>query len=73
MADEDDTDELFDEELEEGEEEEDYMDMGGLLTSLLTNEDGENVCTALVSIGKQLEMQNKIMIKILTVLKKDST
>ena len=64
-----------DEELEDDEEMEDegdYLDMGGLLTSLLTTEDGDNVCTALVNIGnilnKHMETQNKILLKILTKL-----
>ena len=59
----------FDEELED---DEDMMDMGGLLTSLLTTEDGDNVCTALVNIGailnKHMETQNKILVKILAKL-----
>jgi hypothetical protein len=57
----------FDEEDEEG-----FMDMGGLLTSLLTTEDGDNVCTALVNIGailnKHMETQNKILVKLLARL-----
>jgi hypothetical protein len=64
--------ELEDEEEEFDEEEGDFMDMGGLLTSLLTTEDGDNVCTALVNIGnilnKHMETQNKILLKILTKL-----
>ena len=67
-----DVDEDGDEEMEEGEEEYDDIDMGGLLTSLLTTEDGDNVCTALVNIGailnKHLETQNKILVKILSKL-----
>jgi len=67
-----DVDEEGDEEMEEGEEEYDDIDMGGLLTSLLTTEDGDNVCTALVNIGailnKHLETQNKILVKILSKL-----
>jgi len=63
--------ELEDEE-DEFDEEGDFMDMGGLLTSLLTTEDGDNVCTALVNIGnilnKHMETQNKILLKILTKL-----
>ena len=63
----------MDEEEDEFDEEEgDYMDMGGLLTSLLTTEDGDNVCTALVNIGailnKHMETQNKILVKILAKL-----
>jgi len=57
----------FDEEDDEG-----FMDMGGLLTSLLTTDDGDNVCTALVNIGailnKHMETQNKILVKLLARL-----
>jgi hypothetical protein len=66
----------MDDEFEIGDDEDgegdDYMDMGGLLTSLLTTDDGDNVCTALVNIGsilnKHLETQNKILVKILSKL-----
>lgn len=70
MADEEDQDD--DDVYEEGDEEDeegDFMDMGGLLTSLLTTEDGDNVCTALVNLGavvdKQMSTLNKILVKIL--------
>ena len=62
-------------EFEEGDDEE--MDFGGddlgeLLTSLLTTEDGDNVATALVNLNatlaKHLETQNKILVKILSKL-----
>lgn len=43
-------------------------DIGGLLSSVLANEDGETVCSALVNISRTLEVQNKIMIKILSQL-----
>jgi len=46
------------------------MDMGGLITSMLSTEDGETVCSALVNIGNQIEMQNKILVKMLSQLKK---
>jgi hypothetical protein len=46
--------------------------MGGLLGSVLTTEDGDTVCSALVNISKQLEMQNRIMIKILSQLQKNA-
>ena len=63
---------MDDEELEEDEDEGDFMDMAGLLTSLLTTEDGDNVCTALVNIGsilnKHMETQNKILLKIMSRL-----
>lgn len=48
------------------------LDMGGLLGSILTTEDGDTVCSALVNISKQLEMQNRIMIKILSQLQKNA-
>lgn len=67
--------ELSDVDEEEGGEDEEMfeeMDMGGLLTSLLTTDDGDNVCTALVNVGnilnKHLETQNKILVKILAKL-----
>ncbi len=70
--------ETKDEEIEEGEIltdddlmdlDEDEMDMGSLMTSLLATEEGDTVCTALVAIGQQLQTQNKILIKILSELK----
>jgi hypothetical protein len=61
---------------EEDEEDEDYdgmMDPGAKLASFLTTEDGDNVCTALVTIGehmdkmnKLMETQNKILVKMLS-------
>ena len=62
-------------EFEEGDDEEmDFGegDLGELLTSLLTTEDGDNVATALVNLNatlaKHLETQNKILVKILSKL-----
>ena len=71
--DEDEVDIEGEEEDEFDEEDEgDFMDMGGLLTSLLTTDDGDNVCTALVNIGailnKHMETQNKILLKIMSRL-----
>lgn len=48
---------------------EDELDVPTLMTSLLATEEGETVCTALLSIGQQLQIQNKILIKILSELK----
>jgi len=48
------------------------LDIGGILGSVLTTEDGDTVCTALMSISKQIEMQNRIMIKILSQLQKNA-
>jgi hypothetical protein len=60
----------------EGDDEE-FMDMGGLLTSLMATDDGDTVCTALVNINntlaqlsKHMETQNKILVKIVTQLNK---
>ena len=56
----------------DGEEEEGF-DLGAVLEPFLATEDGQTVCTALVTISKHMEMQNKILVKILTQLsKKDS-
>jgi hypothetical protein len=60
----------------EDDEEGDYEDMGFDLTSalepFLATEDGQTVATALVTIGKHLEMQNKILVKILSKLSKEA-
>ena len=55
-------------------EDEPYMmDMGGLLSSILATEDGDTVCSALVNISRQMEVQNKILIKMLSQMQKKST
>ena len=63
---------LDEEELFDEEDDDDFMDMGNVLSALLTTEEGDNVCTALVklnnTIQKQMETQNKILLKILTAL-----
>jgi hypothetical protein len=63
--------EPIDEDIDIDEEdfEDDGMDVTTLMTSLLATEDGDTVCTALVGISQQLQMQNKILIKILSELK----
>lgn len=71
---------VVDEEVEEMSEEEmseegDMMfedegaDIAGLMTSLMATEEGDTVCTALVSISQQLQTQNKILIKMLSLMK----
>ena len=60
----DDDEELVD--IEEDEDEDDDVDLVSLMTSLLATEDGDTVCTALVTIAQQLQTQNKILIKILS-------
>ena len=62
-----------DSEYDDSEEDDmDFMDMGGLLSSLLTTEDGDNVTTALMKMSlmlqEQIKTQNKILVKILTAL-----
>ena len=61
--DEDELEDFEDEELDDG------VDVPTLMTSLLATEEGETVCTALVGIGQQLQVQNKILIKMLAQLK----
>lgn len=74
--------EIPEEQMEEGEildddeiDDEDLMDLdddvdiASLLTSLLATDEGDTICTALVSIGQQLQTQNKILVKILSELK----
>jgi hypothetical protein len=63
-----DEEEVFDE--EEDEDEEIQGDLGFLMTGLLATPDGDTVCSALVNIATQLEMQNKILIKVLAKLSK---
>ena len=69
-----------DEDIDLGDEEDDEMDMDldmmDNFASMLTTEDGDTVATALVSlkdaterIADTLEMQNKILVKIFSVLK----
>ena len=72
--DEEDEGEEEDEEDDEDEDEDEdgeFIDpMANVIAGLLSTEDGDTVCTALVKIANQLEIQNKIMVKILSTLKK---
>jgi len=68
---------LSDDDLDDEDEEDmDFIDPSMLLQSLLSTEDGsDTICTALVKIHSQLEIHNKIMVKLLThltVKKKES-
>jgi len=58
------------EEDEDAEDDEDYLDMGGLLAHTLMTPEGETLCGTMVKIANTLETQNKILIKLLTLLKK---
>jgi hypothetical protein len=69
-----DEEEEFDEEMDEFDE--DGMDMFEALGGLLATEDGETVATLLAGlkdsvegVARQLEVHNKIMVKILTEMK----
>ena len=65
------TDDIDIDEFEDEFEDEPYMmDMGGLLSSVLATEDGDTVCSALVNISRQMEVQNKILIKMLSQMQK---
>jgi len=58
-------------EMPDDDDDEEYMmDMGGLLSSVLATEDGDTVCSALVNISRQMEVQNKILIKMLSHMQK---
>ena len=58
------------EEDEEFEMDEEGLDLFEALGSLLATEDGETIATSLQKIATQLEMNNKIMMKILAALSK---
>ena len=45
-------------------------DTNMLLSSVLSTEEGETICSTLVNISRQFEMQNKILIKMLSQLQK---
>lgn len=49
---------------------EQYMTVETLLGSTLMTEDGDTICSALVNMGRQLEIQNKILVKLLTAIQK---
>ena len=52
------------------EEDTDIDRLGGLLSSVLASEEGETICSVMENISRQLEIHNKIMIKILSHLQK---
>jgi hypothetical protein len=63
-------DEEEEEEMDFGEDEEDGVDLLGALESWFTTEEGETVATALVGLKTAVEMQNKILVKMLSALSK---
>ena len=44
--------------------------MEAILGSTLSTTEGDTVCSALVNMGYQMEVQNKILVKLLSVLQK---
>jgi hypothetical protein len=63
-----DDDELSEEEEEMVYDDEDIPDVTDLLGSVLMTPDGDTVCSALCAIAQAMDMQNKILIKILSKL-----
>ena len=55
---------------QEEEEDMDFAPMEAIISSALMTEEGDTVCNALVNISKHLEMHNKLMVKMLTILQK---
>ncbi len=55
-------------EEDESSDEEEYMDMGGMLAQVLATPEGDTVCTALIKIANAMETQNKILVKILSAV-----
>tara|TARA_B110000503_G_scaffold74513_1_gene115033 strand:+ start:1325 stop:1618 length:294 start_codon:yes stop_codon:yes gene_type:complete len=52
-------------------EDEDVMGaMEAMLGSILTTPEGDTVCSALVNLGHQMEIQNKILVKLVSTLQK---
>jgi|MDSZ01.1.fsa_nt_gb hypothetical protein len=62
----DDEEELSEEEMVY--DDEDIPDVTDLLGSVLMTPDGDTVCSALCAIAQAMDMQNKILIKILSKL-----
>jgi hypothetical protein len=52
----------------EDEDETEDVDLGAILVNALETIDGDTVCSTLVGIRQQLEIHNKIMVKILKSL-----
>jgi ABC-type Zn2+ transport system substrate-binding protein/surface adhesin len=68
--DEDEDEEGEDMDMEFDDEYDNGVDLAELLTATLATEEGDTVCTALVTIGEQLATQNKILLKMLSTLSK---
>ena len=66
MYDEDDLDDFLED------DDDTVMKIANIAGSLFASEEGDTVCTALVNISKQLEMQNRIMVKMLAQMQKST-
>jgi len=57
------------------EDDEEDMDptavMAEILEAALITPEGETICSAVINMGRQLEMQNKILVKLLATLQKN--
>lgn len=53
-------------------EDDTVMKVAEIAGSLFATDEGDTVCSALVNISKQLEMQNRIMVKILAQMQKSA-
>jgi hypothetical protein len=49
-------------------DEDDEVDLPDLLGTLFATDNGDTVCSALVDISTQMQVQNKILVKILAQL-----
>jgi|TARA_B100002019_G_C21274299_1_gene604302 hypothetical protein len=53
-----------------GDDEDDIAPVENILASTLTTPEGDTICSALVNMGYQLEVQNRILVKLLSTLQK---
>lgn len=74
MYEDEDEDVYEDEDDEDDDEDGGEVDfLGNLLANTLATPEGDTLCGTLVKISDTLETQNKIMIKLLTLLSKRTT
>ena len=57
---------------DEESDEEDFMDPTELLARVLVSTDGVTIADSINNMAKQLEVQNKVLIKILSTMKGDN-
>tara|TARA_B100001564_G_scaffold231689_1_gene195681 strand:+ start:1629 stop:1907 length:279 start_codon:yes stop_codon:yes gene_type:complete len=51
-------------------DDEDEPSIENILASTLSTPEGDTICSALVNMGYQIEIQNKILVKLLSILQK---